>query len=432
MQLLWVFVILTMIGLLMYLAQVFSVRQRLKKAIEIDITKTLPPVSILKPLKGIDDNLFDNLQSFCRLDYPQYEIIFCLQDRNDPAYKIAQMVKDRNPQTDITIVVERCEQGLNPKINNLIPAYRVSKYDLFLISDSNVMVGSDYLKSIVSKLADPQVGLVTNLIRGLGGRSFGAIFENLHLNTFIIGSVCFLDRYLNIPCVIGKSMLMRKADFEAIGGFGGFKDILAEDFIIGREMKNSGKKVVISEYMIQNVNEYWSLGRFLNRHTRWGKLRWKIAGYQYISELLCNPVFMSTLAVIVATGQRWTAFVFALAVCLVKIIGDYYMNRLASRHVSQSGYPQSVCYSMAGSFKQHLLVPAKDIVIGFLWFVPLVSSKVNWRGNRYWIGKDSKLYRFEERTNIIKKALNRLQRLRVKDELSIAGKPAEVQLNSSS
>ncbi|HIJ60983.1 MAG TPA: glycosyltransferase, partial [Nitrospirae bacterium] len=230
MEVYWIFALLTFLGLLMYFTQVFSIRQYLKSKPQEVTDYPMPPVSILKPLKGVEDNLFDNLVSFCKLDYPTYEIIFCLQDQNDPAYKIAMMVKQRHPDKDITIIVEPCSIALNPKINNLIPAYNASKYEYVLISDSNVMVGADYIKSIVSRMSDSSVGLVTNLIRGIGGRSFGAIFENLHLNAFIIGSVCFLDKYLHIPCVIGKSMLMKKIDFNAIGGFSQFKDVLAEDF----------------------------------------------------------------------------------------------------------------------------------------------------------------------------------------------------------
>ncbi|MFQ3574459.1 MAG: ceramide glucosyltransferase [Thermodesulfovibrionales bacterium] len=393
------FVVITLIGLMLYSFQIVSVRQYVKRKdlIALDYTKEYPPVSILKPLKGLDDNLFDNLDSFCRLDYPQYEIIFALQDINDPAYKVVCKVKDRYPEKDIKIVTEFCNVGLNPKINNLIPAYRQSRYEFILISDSNVAVGSDYLKTIVSSIHDKKVGLVCNLIRGLGGRSIGAILENLHLNTFILGSVCFLQRYFDIQCVIGKSMLMRKSDLEAIGGLMAFKDILAEDYVIGREMKKYGKTVVVSDYMIHNVNEYWSLKRFLNRHTRWGKLRWKIGGYQYISELLCNPVFMSCIAFATATESRFYGGLFAFFVSGYKIMGDYYINRLVSRHQSQISYIQNACYRTRDSFYHYLFVPIKDIIIGLIWFVPLISSKVVWRGNKYLVGKDSTLKPYHSR-----------------------------------
>jgi len=342
--------------------------------------QTVPPISLLKPLRGVDDNLFDNLESFCLQDYPLYEVIFSLQDYNDPAYKVARKVKDTYPQKDIRIIVERCDLGLNPKVNNLIPAYRISRYQHILISDSNVKVDRNYLREIVEHLADPSVGLVSNLIQGINGRSIGSVFENLHLNTFIIGSVCFLDRFLKMPCVIGKSMLMRKADLEAIGGLTAVKDVLAEDYVIGEKMHKAGRKVMLSSHFIYNVNEYWGMNKFLNRHTRWGKLRWKIGGIKYLSELLSNAVFMSFLPIFMWNPSKLTLS-FTAFVSLFKVAGDYYIGKKIKSDLNPFFY---------------FLSPVKDLVIGVLWFIPIISNTIVWRGNRYLIGRESLLSPYPE------------------------------------
>ncbi|HXY55510.1 MAG TPA: ceramide glucosyltransferase [Nitrospirota bacterium] len=381
--------VISTIGLILCLLQAGAVCSLMKRKrppagrVQARQAHPLPPVSILKPLRGLDDKLFDNLSSFCTQDYPMYEILFSLQDHNDPAYKVAQMVQARYPDQDITIVVERCNSGLNPKVNNLIPSCRKARHPYILISDSNVTVGKNYLREIVRHTEDPAVGLVSNVIRGVGGRSIGAILENLHLNSFILGSVSFLDRFLGMPCVIGKSMLMKKEDLEALGGLEAFKDILAEDFVIGREMHRAGKKVVLSNYMISNVNEYWGIKRFLNRHTRWGKLRWKIGGFRYFSELLANPVFVATLPVILEGPSRVT-LAFAAIIGLIKVFGDsiigWTINTVAGGN--EMDKPSPLLY---------ILAPIKDIIIGIVWFVPIISSTVVWRGHRYLIGKDSRL-----------------------------------------
>jgi ceramide glucosyltransferase len=376
-------------GIILYLFQVWAacslVRRnaRPKEGPTTRAVASFPPITILKPLRGLDDNLFDNLSSFCTQDYPEYEILFCLQDYNDPAYKVAKKVQDKYPDRDISLIVEKCNLGLNPKVNNLLPAYRRARHPYVLISDSNVMVDGKYLQEIASHTQDPSVGLVSNVIRGVGGRSIGALFENLHLNSFIIGSVSFLDRFLGMPCVIGKSMLMKKADLESLGGLNAFKDILAEDFVIGREMQRSGKKVALSSHLINNVNEYWGIKRFLNRHTRWGKLRWKIGGTKYFSELLANPVFIASLPVIVSPSRQTLSFVAIIG--LVKILDDALIGRTIHAQSLAIGIPQP-------SPLTYFLVPLKDFIIGILWFVPLLSSTVIWRGNRYFIGKDSRLF----------------------------------------
>ncbi len=390
---------IALIGLIGYALQILSIRITLKGNSAHTMKGhgcergSFPPVSVLKPLKGLDDNLFDNLESICLQDYPQYEVIFSLQDFNDPAYKVARKIKDKHTEKDITILVQRCEDGLNPKVNNLIPAYSIAKYEHILISDSNVMVDRTYLQSITTHVADADTGLVSNIISGAGGRTLGSIFENLHLNSFVLGSVCFLDRFLKMPCVVGKSMLMKKADLEAIGGLKAFKDVLAEDYIIGKKMKALKKRVVLSKYLIRNINEYWGIRRFLNRHTRWGKLRWKIGGVSYVSELIGNPVFISFLPLLGWEPSRITIS-FAVLVSSLKILGDMWIGKVIAREGQTGGpgesEPVNAPFPPMNPF-WYLLAPVKDLIVGCMWFVPLFSNTVVWRGNRYMIGKDSML-----------------------------------------
>ncbi|NWF75036.1 MAG: glycosyltransferase [Nitrospirae bacterium] len=380
-----IFLVITLLGLIAYglqiLATRLTLRERADKSKDKDTPLHLPAISILKPLKGLDDKLFDNLESLCLQDYPEYEIIFSLQDHNDPAYKIARKIKDKYPDKNIRIIVEQCNAGLNPKINNLLPSYRSAKYEYILISDSNVMVGGNYLKEIAMHMQDPEVGLVSNLIQGVGGRTAGAVFENLHLNSFIIGSVCFLDKFLKMPCVVGKSMLMRKRDLESIGGFEGVKDVLAEDYIIGKKIHKMGRKVILSKHVIKNVNEYWGIRKFLNRHTRWGKLRWKIGGIKYFSELIGNPVFISCIPLLLWEPTKVTLSL-AFSASFLKIAGDYYTGKILKTDM------KSIFY---------FLSPIKDLIIGLVWFIPIISNTVVWRGNRYIIGKDSLLSPCPER-----------------------------------
>ena len=401
------FACISILGLIGFGFQIWSVRSKLNtedKKIGSYIDKTqiptqtinhlpdqsfVPPISILKPLKGLDDNLFDNLESLCIQDYPRYEIIFSLQDHNDHAHKVAMKIKEKYPDRDITVLVKRCSAGLNPKVNNLIPAYGRAKYEYILVSDSNVMVDKNYLNKIVRHMEHPEVGLVSNVIQGIGGRSFGAIFENLHMNSFVIGSVCFLEKFLKMPCVVGKSMLMRRRDLDAIGGFAGVKDVLAEDYIIGKKMRAHRKRVILSEYLIKNVNEYWGIKKFLNRHTRWGKLRWRIGGMRYVSELLTNAVFMAFLPIVFWEPTRMTIS-FAILVSSIKVLGDLYLNSLIQEHNSEKNTDLETSLPPLSPL-YYLLSPVKDLIIGIVWFIPLISNTVVWRGNRYIISKDSAL-----------------------------------------
>ena len=190
----------------------------------------LPAVSILKPLKGVDDRLLDNLASFCRLDYPRHEIVFCVQGASDPALRVARKIKEMHPEREIVVVVGVAHAGLNPKVNNMMPGYAAARYPFLLVSDSNVAPAPGYLREAMAHFRDPSVGLVSHLVRGTGARTLGARLENQHLNTFILPSVSLLDRDTGTPCVVGKSMLMRREDLDAMGGLASVKDHLAEDF----------------------------------------------------------------------------------------------------------------------------------------------------------------------------------------------------------
>jgi ceramide glucosyltransferase len=379
MALFWILGVVILWGLVIYFLQIIAVRSALSPTKNGErhaiLPQSFPPISVIKPLKGLEDNLFGNLESFCVQDYPEYEVIFSLQDENDPAYKVARKVKEKFADIPISIVIERCHHGFNPKVNNLFPAYRHSKYPTVLISDSNVMVDPYYLRTIVKPMDNPEVGLVCNLIKGIGGKTIGSIFENLHLNSFILGNICFLNKYLRIPCVVGKSMLMRKSDLEAIGGLGSVKDVLAEDHFIGEKIRGQKQRVVISNYLINNVNEYWNLRKFINRHVRWGKMRWKIGGIKYFLELTTNPVFTACLPLLLLGPTEKTLSVLTL-VCLIKIIGDFYLGRSISRPMHPFLY---------------LLAPMKDLLIGLIWIVPLMDDTVVWRGHRYLMGKDTRL-----------------------------------------
>jgi ceramide glucosyltransferase len=340
-----------------------------------------PPISIIKPLKGLDCNLFDNLESFCKQDYPLYEVILSLEDKNDPAYRVAEKIKNKYPHL-VKIVIDSSSKALNPKVRNMMASYRESKYDYFLISDSNVYVDRDYLKKSVSAM-DDNTGLVTNLIIGERGKSLGAKLENLQLNSFILLSVCFLDKFLRIPCSIGKSMLMRKRDFEEIGGFNAMGNVLAEDYMIGKLMYEKGKKVILSNYTVRNVNEYWSIKKFLNRHTRWAKIRWKIARWKYFVEPLNNPLFLASFFPLFDGFSKISIVLFLIA-CFIKVVFDSYVAKVIS-------------FKMGFSF---LLIPFKDLLIGFSWLVPFFSSRVMWRNSIYFIGKDTVMLESRKKSQI--------------------------------
>src|SRR3954467_78968 len=183
-----------------------------------------PPVTIFKPLKGEDEGLEENLRSFFQLDYPTYQLLFCVADKDDPAVPVVLRLIAEYPRHDAQLIVGCPHFGLNPKVESLAAMDRHRKHDTILISDSNVRVRPSYLRETACYLAEPGVGLVTNIFAGVGEAQIGAVLENLQLNGYIAGGVA-LANVLRATCVVGKSMLLPVRVLEAIGGFASVRNM---------------------------------------------------------------------------------------------------------------------------------------------------------------------------------------------------------------
>jgi len=352
------------------------------------------PVSILKPLKGLDDGLEENLVSWAKQRYTGgFEIIFGAADPLDPALDVALRVKRRFPEVPMTIVAGHSGEGVNPKVATLRSICPVARHDLVLVSDSNVRVDDDLLDALTAEFssrpigadfADDNVGLVSNIVVGDGEQSIGALLENLHLNSFVVGAVCGADVIGRHPVVVGKSMLFRQSTLEQVGGWASVADVLGEDYILGRAFTRAGYKVVLSPYVIRTINEEWAGRRFLARHLRWSQTRRWIAPGMFALEPLLNPIpWLLALIYAIETlpfhrGPRLAALPEALlALVFLKIAADLLLVRqLRGRWPS----PRAA-----------LLVPFKDGCVLALWCLAWVCRTVTWRGSRFRIHAGSVL-----------------------------------------
>jgi ceramide glucosyltransferase len=333
-----------------------------------------PPVTIFKPLKGLDDGLEGNLRSFFELDYPTYQLLFGIADPDDPAIPVVERLIEEYPNHDARLIVGARPFGLNPKVENLAALWPHRRHDVILISDSNVRVRPSYLRETACHLAEPGVGLVSNIFAGVGEEHFGAALENLHLNGFIAGGVAAAQA-MRITCVVGKSMLMPVRAFEAAGGLAGVRNLLAEDQVLGVRIRKAGYTVRLSHHVIENVNESRSSRWFLNRHSRWYKIRRRLAFPTFIIEPTAN---LATIGVVWALAGPTNLGWFALP----GLIG-LGIARDAIQAIRLRGY--------APRLKYLLLSPIKDLFLLPLWFDALVDRQVHWRGHTFVIGKFTRL-----------------------------------------
>ena len=342
-----------------------------------------PPISVLKPVKGLDDGLFENLSSMARQNYSQMEILVGAVDPADPALAVARKVAAAHPGVDMRVVICPEDGGLNPKVTQLRHLSEQAKHEYLLISDSNVRVGPHYLEATASELADPRVALVTNPVVGVGEDSLGALFENLHLVAYIGRMVAFAAAYLGRACVIGKSMLFRRADLAAIGGWSLVRDVLAEDYVIGNAFQRAGRRVAVSPHVVTTHNESWPIGRFVNRQLRWAQMRRRVSFAAYLLEPLFNPNALFVALVVVAIVTQTARGVMVPAAVL----------GLAARLAADRAVLRRVRGGEAPLVEVLLLGIVKDLLMFGVWAVAGFRRTVDWRGNLFVIRAGTRLER---------------------------------------
>ncbi len=334
-----------------------------------------PPVSILKPLKGVDADLKENLRSLYQIDYPDFEVILGTEDERDPALALAQRVAAEFPRVRSVVLSSSAAIGFNPKVNNLSNLVLRARHPMLLISDSNVRVPNDYLKDLVAHRVQAGGGLVWSLFRGIHGRGLGGMLEALQLNVPVMGGVSALMRVLHRPCCVGKSMLLHREELEAIGGFRFLGQFLAEDQVCAEELDRLGRPVTVSGNLIDNVLGRRTLKEFVGRHLRWARLRRHVSLAGYIGEFLLNPVFVA-LGALAAARTSDTAVVAGLT-----LAGMSVMNASTDRVL---GLKKPV-------WAHPVLELALSLLRGVLWVVPFFSNTVVWRGNVLALGPRSRI-----------------------------------------
>jgi ceramide glucosyltransferase len=357
----------------------FAHRRRKSPPPHLDAPYNLFPVSVIKPLKGIDPGLEANLEGFFELDYPDFELVFCVPSANDPAKPLVQRLIARHPQVRAHLLVGETIVGPNPKVNNLLKAYETAAHDWVVISDSNVRVRPDYLKRMVAHL-EPGVGLVTSIVSGHGGKGFGAGLEAVYLNTFYARGMNLAD-FSGRACVVGKSMLLRRSVAARFGGMRALARYLAEDYVAGEAVKALGLRVVIASDPIEQVIGEHSLGSFWKRHVRWGRIRKTHAPLTFALEPLLGAVASGVLgaygfATLVDLPMS-TFLVFHLG--LWSACDIFLMRRL--------GAPIKWSTPIAWFARELLALPQ--------WLHVASGNTVEWRGQRLAIGPGGILERPE-------------------------------------
>ena len=329
----------------------------------------LPPVSILKPLKGTDPEMYESFRSHCVLDYPQYEILFGVNHLGDPAAELVEKLRAEFPEHAIRLIV--CEKvlGANGKVSSLAQLAAEARYDFWLVNDSDIRVEPDYLKTIVTELQQPETGLVTCLYRGIPTSTIASRLESLGISTdFAAGVLVARQIEGGLHFGLGSTLAFRRREIEAIGGFDAIVDYLADDYELGKRIANLGLNVTLASQTVETFLPAYDFSTFFSHQLRWARTIRVSRPGGYAGLLVTYTLFWAVLTVVLAHGAPWAWGLAASAVLLrVGTALSTGLYALRDREVLRSLW----------------LLPVRDLLAPVVWLGGLFGRSIAWRGEKF-------------------------------------------------
>lgn len=331
-----------------------------------------PPVSILKPVRGLDREAYENFASFCRLDYPEYEILFAVSDADDPAIPIIQKLICDFSQRSIRLLVGAEELGASSKVCKLCRLVWEARHDLFVISDSDVRVEPDYLRAVAAPFRDLRVGAVTTLFRGLAGRQLGSEIESVGNSSEFCASVLVARLLEGVKFAMGATIATTRQRLAEIGGFEALVDCHSDDFELGNRIATRGYRIELIPYSVWMVYPAQKLRDYLQRELRWEIGLRNIRPWGHAGLLFTHGLVWSLAAAAVAPSN---------AVAISYVTAYLVLRLLMAWVVGVWGLKDPVLR------RRLWLVPLRDAVAFLIWLASFASNRIQWRGLKFIIRK---------------------------------------------
>ena len=331
-----------------------------------------PPVSLLKPVRGVDFGSYENFVSFCQQDYLEYEILFAVNDDRDPAVPLIQRIVEEFPERRIRLLVGAEHLGANRKVNKLAWLAREARHDVLVLTDGDVRVVPRYLREVVAPLADRKIGAVTSFYRAIAEKSLWAELEAVGASSDFFAGVLMAGWTEGIRFALGASIATTKEWLGKIGGFEVFADALADDYEVGQRIAKAGGEVVLSREAVWTMYPAQTLGSFWNHQVRWARTVRLCRPLSYVGLLFTQGLPWALLTAIVAPA-KWIAGVYLVAYLILRFAMAW--------TVGIWGVRDEVLRRKAW------LVPLYDAIHFVVWLPSFGSNHIRWGNVEYVIRK---------------------------------------------
>ena len=336
---------------------------------------SLPPVTILKPLCGAEPGLYEHLSSFCRQDYPEFQIVFGLHDPADPARSVVERLKAEFPSLPIDIVVNPQRHGSNHKTSNLINMLALARHDILAMADSDVFVGPDYLRTVTAPLMDRNVGLVTCIYQDIPTGWIWSRIGAMYINEWYVPMVLLAWLFGHQSYASGQTLCLRRDTLQAIGGLEAISNHLAEDYRLGELVRGLGQRIVLSHYVVKGQHHEQNLDSLARHELRWMRTLRALRPRSFRLIFLTFALPLALFGVILA-GVGSSPPLAAWMLCGVAIAA-----RLALHFAHRVGGDRAL-------LSDFWLLPMQDLLICWVWCQSFLTSQVTWRGVKLEVGSD--------------------------------------------
>jgi ceramide glucosyltransferase len=329
-----------------------------------------PPVSILKPIFGLDREAYENFASFCRQDYPEFEILFCVSDREDPAVPVIEKLIADFPARAIRLLVGSEPVGASDKVNKLCRMAREAKHGILLVSDSDVRVEPGFLRAVAAPFRDAKVGGVTSLYRGLTDGARAADLEAIGNSTDFAAGVLVARMLGGMKFMLGAIMVTTKERLADIDGFESIVDYFADDYELGNRIAARGYCIELSTFPVSIVYPHETWGNAFRHQLRWNlSIRTSRPGGHF--------------GLIFTHGIAWAVLGMCLAPTALAAFGYAAGYLLLSSEVLRTVGVWGM--RDASLWRKQYLLPLRDAFAFVVWVASFFPQRIYWRGREFYV-----------------------------------------------